>query len=73
MLEIFIVLNEKDKEKTKGRAVPRTPKGKRGGRKRKDTLVFFFFFLKDRKYLGCLPRSACLRSIARPLPPNGRQ
>ena len=70
ILEIFIVLNEKDNEKYQGEGSANDSKGKGGRWKKKDTL---FFFLKANKSLGCLPRSACLRSVARPLPPNSWQ
>jgi len=43
MLEIFIVLNEKDKEKHQGEGSVNNSKVKEGG-KRKNTYFFFFFF-----------------------------
>ena len=73
MLEIFIVLNEKDNEKYQGEGSANDSKVKAGRGKKKDTRVFFFVFFKANKSLGCLPRSACLRSVARPLPPNSKQ
>ena len=68
MLEIFIVLNEKDNEKDQAKGSANGSKVKEGG-KRKNKL----FFSKVKKSLGCLPRSACLTSVARPLPPNSEQ
>ena len=56
MLEIFIVLNEKDNEKYQGEGSANDAEVKAGRGKKKDAL----FFLKANKSLGCLPRSACL-------------
>ena len=61
LLEVFIILNEKDAEKGQG-------KGEMGEwRGRSDTKKFYFMlFLVGTAInaLGCLPRSACLRSLA---------
>jgi len=54
---------KKTRKYIKGRGVPITS-GERGGKRKKH------FFFKANKCLGCLSRSACLRSVARPLPPN---
>jgi len=65
MLEIFIVLNEKDNEKYQGEESANDSKVKEGGRGKTNFLFFCFFFVKsEKKCLGCLPRSACLRSVA---------
>jgi len=43
MLEIFIVLNEKDKEKYQGEGSANNSKVKKGGEERKNKLFFLFF------------------------------
>jgi len=51
MLEIFIVLNEKDKEKYQGEGSANNREVKRGGKRKNKHFVFFLFwcfFLKKR-------------------------
>jgi len=48
-------------EKIKGRGGAITPKGRAG---REEITHFSFLFWKGMQYLGCLPRSACLTSLA---------
>jgi len=50
MLEIFIVLNEKDKEKHQGEGSANNSEGKEGGRKSTH------FFLKSEIMLGLHPK-----------------
>ena len=72
MLEIFIVLNEKDKKKYQGEGNANNSKVKEGGGRGETHFFFMCVFkkiLKRIKRLGCLPRSACLRSVAWPVPP----
>ena len=49
MLEIFIVLNEKDEEEYQGEGSVNNSKGEERGEKRKNTPTFFFVFFKSEK------------------------
>jgi len=64
MLEIFIVLNEKDREKYQGEGRTMSAKARRGVRGKKHTYFFFLRKRKASKCLGCLPIIACVRSLA---------
>ena len=60
MLEIFIVLNEKDIEKAKEKVEPIALKGKKvGGWERKT-----YFFLKSRKMLGLPPKKHLFKVLS---------
>ena len=62
MLEVFMVRNENAAKAGEG-GRKRNEEGKGGGGKGgSDTKIFFF--PKEINALGCLPRSACLRSLA---------
>ena len=52
MLETFIVLNEKDREKAKGKVEPMAPRGKKGAAER-SRKTRPFFFVKAGKCLDC--------------------
>jgi len=59
MLEIFIVLNEKDNEKDQGEGSANDSKVKEGREKRKNTtlfVLFVLFFFKSKEILGLPPK-----------------
>ena len=58
---------KKTSKNTKGKGEPVAPKGiKEGGGKKDTHTPLFSFFFKALKCLGCLPRSACFRSLVNP-------
>ena len=57
MLEIFIVLNEKDAEKEQWKGFAQGSKGERGGRRRD-------YFFKRNKCLGLPPRKCLFKVLS---------